>query len=234
MKFLLGAIASILFITTVFITSADAQISNSEIYRDMGDITNSNVIRGSQQTELLGSPYLFEEWVLGRVKHTNRWTAGMLIKLDTYHNVLEVRGSLDSESIYIDIADIQEVLLETPAGDKLFRNGFDSDDRNVNTDTILEVIYDGDTKLVKHHRIRSIPEQGGYGSANRVERLVRSEEMYYLDDGKLKSLRTNRRNVLNALSAHRNAISTYVSENNLSYSSEIDLIKIFSFFDSLD
>jgi hypothetical protein len=234
MKFILTLATSFFFFSSAFFSTADAQITNNEIYNDMGDITNSNVIRGSQQTELLGSPYLFEEWMLGRVKHTNRWTAGMLIKIDTYHNVLEVKGSLDSESIYVGIEDIQEVLLETPDGDKLFRNSFDSDDRNVNKDTLLEIIYDGDTKLVKHHRIRSIPEQGGYGSANKVERLVRSEEFYYLENGKLNTLRTNRRNVLNALSAHRSAISTFVNENNLSYSSELDLIKIFSFFDSLD
>lgn len=234
MKSIFTIFVTAFLFSSVFVSSVDAQITNSDIYKDMGDITNSNVIRGSQQTELLGSPYIFEEWVLGRVKHTNRWTAGMLIKIDTYHNVLEVKGSLDSESIYVGIEDIQEVLLETPDGDKLFRNSFDSDDRNVNKDTLLEIIYDGETKLVKHHRIRSIPEQGGYGSANRTERLVRSEEMYYLEDGKLKTLRTNRRNVLSALSNHRNAVSTYVSENNLSYNNEKHLIKIFSFFDSLD
>lgn len=234
MKFIFTIFAFVLFFTSAFTISVDAQITNSEIYRDMGDITNSNVIRGSHQTELLGTPYFIDEWMLGRVKHTNRWTAGMLIKIDTYHNVLEVKGSLDSESIYVGIEDIQEVLLETPAGDKLFRNSFDSDDRNVNRDTLLEIMYDGETKLVKHHRIRSIPEQGVYGSANKVERLVRSEEMYYLENGKLKGLRTNRRNVLSALSTHRNAVSTYVSENNLSFNSENDLIKIFSFFDSLD
>lgn len=190
----------------------------------------------SGEHNVVGSPYLHDgEWVSGIIlKPSGHPTEELEFRYDMTREELEVKYRRNGQEM---------VLLVPPKNVKgftvkdepimVFRNGFRSDDKNINRYTLMQVIYDGETKLVKYYKTKLIEgRQPDYRTGRLTDKFVDNDRYYMTDDsGKLVSVKLKKRSILKQLSGNTNTLEQYTDQRDLSFDSESDLVQILKYYD---
>jgi len=216
-----------LIVFTLYLTDVVQAQQNNKISQNAGGSLLR--VKKSNGDDVIGSPYLLEEWVKGNVKFKDNTSArNGDFKYDVIEDLLVVKSESGEENIFSD--PIDEFTLTVKGNSKLFKNGF-SGENGVNGKSYFEVIYNGKTKLLKRYS-KTIIESKGYNTST-ITKKYEESSLYYIAkaDNKLIPIKKNEKSILDAL--QKPELSKYVKDNKLNLKSDEDIEKLLAYYDTL-
>ncbi len=187
------------------------------ISTDMG-----NTIRFvASEREVVGTPFVNENWTPGVVSFANG-QSGSAEKLN--YDVIE--------KVLVTQRDGQEMLFNMPIKEfTLNEAGKDRTFRKVN-DNFYEVLYDGETKLLKLHT-KAVIEVTAYGAGQPTNKIS-DEKMFFLvgPNNTLQAVKGDK-TLTAALDGQQDALKKFVKNESLNLKKESDMVKLLTYYDSL-
>ncbi|WDF55271.1 hypothetical protein [Mucilaginibacter sp. KACC 22063] len=196
---------------------------------------NGSPIKVTKYTNINGSPYLSDSWQKGTVLLANGQTFNLDIKYDMIaDNLLFKNKNGDSLNF---VQPVKEFKIKSADNDdsqsKLFRNGFPSTNVKTSASSFYEVLYDGGTKLLKREAKSLWKESTTYATATETQNITQTTDYYIFKDGKMITVKPNKKAFLSALSNKTAELGKYVKDNNIDFKKDSDLIKVVSYYNSL-
>lgn len=199
------------------------------------DINANGVgIVGPSIVKIIGSPYIYSEWVKSIVKMED----GTVYKdLKLNYNQQDDRPIFiaDNKALQYFAKPVKEFTLYNITNQnqetKTFRNGFPKLD-NATTSSFYEVLSEGKINLIKHTSKKLVEERGA-GSIN-VSKQITESSKYYIGKGEqYTKIKKNKKSVLDVLKDKEEILSTYISANSLNLSEDADLVKLCNYYNTL-
>ncbi len=198
---------------------------------------NSKVARtfDNRYEGVKGTPYLHGKWTKGTVKYKDGSFSKGSFKVDAYgNNLLALLSSGDSVIMLPNI--IEEVKLTTDNGNtQTFRMFLLNPKQPVGS--YAAVVYDGNTKLILNTKKNLVKAdfKGGYSSGQTYDEFT-STAAYFIQPGDgqpVKVNKLNKKNVLSALTRNQEQVKSYVAEQKLDLQNEADVIRLLTYYDTL-
>jgi len=233
MKKRIQNIISVLVLILFGYSSVSGQTHEVEISTDeLRDISVTERIPVKQQTEVRGSPYLFDQLQTGIVTlKDGRVTEEIPLR----YNIYEKRIEYDYRNSVLVIQDenIEEFLIKTPAGSHRFVKGYDSS--RLGPEDFVHLIVDGKVQFLAKYSINFHENLPSYGQATQIDEYVENVTYYVKDEsGDVNRLRSlNERRVLRNVMSHSEELRNFASQNNIDFSNPEDLIGFFNHYNSL-
>jgi len=187
-------------------------------------------------TEVIGDPYLVNEWRSGFVILENNQKASATLKYDNYDNILLFQGK-SGETLQLK-GDFKGFTLDNTNNDLsnlnplVFVNGFPNEGKQTPA-TLYQLIGDGKVKLLKYYK-KNIYEHNEYASAI-ITRTFKSSQAYFVfSNNQLSEIQPNKKAILKLFSDHAAQSESYLKENNINFKSDADLQKLFKWYNSLN
>ncbi|HYK76616.1 MAG TPA: hypothetical protein VEV16_06550 [Daejeonella sp.] len=170
-----------------------------------------------------GSPYLFDDWIVGKVKLANGTIyPNIPLKYEVLAGQLTFRGK--DEKPYLFLHRVAEFALITEHYP--FRNGFPAVDKG-STETFYQVLADGEVLLLKRP-YKSFTESTPYGQTQGL-RIILSTNLYYIQKGgKMYKVKRDLKALQGILT--NQPISEYIRTNGLNINSDPDLIQVINHY----
>ena len=231
MRFSLTVLCLLIFVS--FTNAQDSNFTDGEL-RQMSESLSSDNMFSFQSRDVKGDPYLNPEFTRGKIQvNKNVETGEKLLRFNTEQNILEFK---EGSGFYgIDPHKIDGFVLMGEPNNLVFKNGFKSDDHDINKSTLLRVLYEGDTKLMAHHTTSLKENLASYGSAQQKDEYVDNVKYYIMDaSGNFTEIKLKKGDVMDALdNSMEDQLEKYADSNNLSFEDENDLVTILTRYDSL-
>lgn len=228
--------SSSIIIFLLFVLCAGRSMAQSRPVTMYAKDINGTPIRTSSYTDVKGSPYLTNQWVKGVVKLDNNQTYNLEIKYDMIADNLMFRTS-ENDSLNF-VQPVKEFKLDYIADGKsqshLFRSGFPATDAKTDNASFYEVLYDGGTKLLKRQAKTMWKETTSYGTPNNTMNITERITYFIFQSDKMLPLKTDRKSVISALSNKSAEVEKYIKDNKLDTKNETDLVKVFTYYNSLN
>jgi hypothetical protein len=214
---------TLLFIA--FFGSANGQ----ETYSDINGIP----LKDKKANIVEGSEYMSDNWVNGYVKFKNGKVANNIkLKFNQLSGELVFKNVNDQEFTFV--SEVAEFGIPYSVADVsysgIFRSGFQGA-KGINDHTFLEVLNDGNIKLLKLTS-KSILQTKPFYSGTSESNIVQTSKYYLFKDGALIPIKKEASDILNVLES-RERLTTYIKENKLKLKDDKDLIRLFSYYNSL-
>lgn len=216
----------VLFVLSLTTQSAFSQLNN-KVAVDRGGST-LRVKSGTDQN-VIGSPYLDDNWARGSVKFVNAKPAeNVELKLDLLENILVLKGADGSENVFSE--KISEFTLNILGKERLFKSGF-LDSKNNPIPSFFEVLYHGKTKFLSKEG-KAVIESKAYNT-NIITKKIEETTEYYISKANngVVLIRLNEKFILTYLA--NPSLVKYVKDNQLNLKSKEDVIKLLQYYDSL-
>jgi hypothetical protein len=211
----------------------DAQnvIPSNELRHISREMHSAGVIT-NQSVKTIGSPFL-SEWQRGHIitKEGNK-SGKLLLRYNMRKN--NVQYTRNKNIYMIPAKKLKGFIIETSDGNIAFKNGFKTDQKHIKPNTLLQVIYNGNVKLLAHHTSTLIKNMATYGTATKKQKFEHHIH-YFLQtpDDTFHKVKLKRKDILNALPDHKKEVKRYAKENHLSFKKKADLKKILVHYDSI-
>lgn len=190
-----------------------------------------NTVTGSNRapSNVLGSPYLNEEFVIGTVTIKGEESYQTLLRYNAFNDELEMRNGTTTSAVmkrdYITVRLGGDVFsVHAYAFNDGIKNGY------------FNALNDGSAVLLRRRKV--ILREGqvatsSYGKDKPPK--FEMEESYYLSvDGETaQPVKLNKKGVLTALSGTNKDLSSYVKKNKLKLKSESEVLQLLSHYNSL-
>ncbi len=209
------------------------QNSNAQFLTASG--SGNSVLVETTYTNVIGSPYYYEDWKQGAViDRDGNLTDNLMIKYDGYRD--EVQFLRDGRTYSVEPAKVSEFyfqsLNENGSGltRLLFKNGFDVP--GFTRLNYFQVVYDGSITFLTKTKIKYLEELvSNYGTNEKVKKFEKIKREYVMINGKAIEIEKGRKNLLEVLGS--DDLKVFIKQNKLSIKDDSDLVKILSRFDSL-
>jgi len=228
-----------LFISLIFFTvvsmgyAQDTNFTDAEINQIIESLS-SDYIYASQSRDVTGNPYLNPKFTRGKIQiNRNVETGVMFLRFNTEMNIVEFMQDQDYYGVQPN--KINGFTLFGNPDNIVLKNGFMSDDNDINRTTLLRVIYEGGVKLVAHHTTSLKENIASYGSATKKDEYVDHTNFYIIQSsGTFSEVKLKRKDILRAFDKDvRDQLSNYADENNLNFDEEADIVKVLKHYDEL-
>lgn len=181
--------------------------------------------------DVKGSPFLFNNWILGDVKLENGAThANVPLKYNIVDDILYFRAPKDSSLLEFVIPVIRFKFNEAFGG-ALFSKGFPAIE-NFTNQSYYQVLYDGKVKLLKK-QIKTILENKPYNSATTEKSFLESNLYFALKGGEMQKLRPAKKSLLQLFTDKEAQVEDFIKKEKIDFKSDEDLAKVFKYYDSL-
>ncbi|HYW35493.1 MAG TPA: hypothetical protein VE868_08810 [Balneolaceae bacterium] len=232
MKYLICLFTYLFAVTFVVAAQDNNTLTREEMHRISQDI-HSGGITVKHANDYRGSPY-FAKWQKGYI----------ILKGGAKSNTLPIRYNMQKNAVeyiknkkrfIISAKKIDGFVIKEKNGNITFKNGFKTNQGHINQNTLLRVIYNGNTKLLAHYTSKLLKNLASYESAdtkNRFDNHIR----YYIQesDGTFQKVKLKKKDILNALRKNRKKVAQYANKHNLSFKKETDLKDILKYYDSIN
>lgn len=218
-----------LILSLSFAASAQTDFNKSDL-QDVGEL--DDVLRTMKKTEVIGSPYLNPSFLKGEVLiRENVSTKPTYIRLNTEKNTVEfIRNE---QIMQVDSKKIVGFRLYAEDGDLVFKNGFNTDVKGVNSDTFMRVLHDGKVKFLGHHKARLQEDLASYGDATQTDKYVKTLTYYIvMPNGDFEEVKLNKESILSVVPS-KNEVETYANSNALMFDNEDDVAAILKGLDNI-
>ena len=191
----------------------------SDIHGDMNKNGSWIVSRPTDKvTE--GSVFLFSTWNNSYVIESVQGNSFSINNLNYNIETTEIESKFSKDSIFqFNKADISFIHVNNRKY-KILNN------------ELYEVLFLGNKcSLFKNFKIST--RKGVFNPLTQVtsaDVYMRKSEYFYMNNGGLMEFKLKKKDILNIMSDIQNDVNTFVSKNNLSYSEEEDIVKIFKNF----
>ena len=153
----------------------------------------------------------------------------MPLRFNLAENAFEVQT--ETNIIIIDSYRIEGVDFISPEK-TVFKNGFaPNEEENIDKDTMFEVIYDGDFKLLKKNYISLTKAVATYGTANQEDVYKNYSKFYfYTANKKYVETKLKRKDILSFFDKKdQKKVEKYAKENNLSFKDKNEVVAILKY-----
>ena len=222
----------ILIVFTFVVISVKAQVQNYMLgvdeYIDYANIKRTNSPGSQPYDNIKGSPYLFEDFITGKIKLKDGKTYEGPLRYDIYANKIEFKSSAGEVFSVINPETI----------DKIFMNEsrliFIPDNKNVQEGNYYEVLIEGEfSLLVKHTTILKDPVPAKPYYAAKPAMFVTKENNFYLLSENSGLVEIKNKEDLAGIDTNRgDEISKYIKENKMKLSNRSDLIELTNFLNA--
>lgn len=186
-----------------------------------------------EATTTIGSPYLSNDFLNGRIM-LNKRSQSEIAPLRYNMEINQLEFLRDEEIFVVDSKNIHGFKLINEQKNVVFRNGFKSNAKSINSNTLLRVVYDGKTKLVVHYKAKLIRDVATYGSATKENRYTVSKTYYLaLKNKKLREINSFEKDLFKILKDHQRELEQYAQKNSLEFDKEKELIDFLKYYDEI-
>jgi hypothetical protein len=213
------------FLFLAFLNQANAQI-----------LLNSKGEPFVPYTEVIGDPFLVNEWRSGFVFLENNQKAIATLKFDIKANTLLFRGK-NGETLQLkgnfkrfSLDNSNNVLSDLDP--LVFGNGFPDDGKQTPA-TFYQLIADGKVKLLKYYK-KNVDEHREYASAVTTKTFRSAQAYFVFSNNQLTEIKPNKKSLLELFNGHSAEIEVYLKDNNINFKSDADLKNFFTWYNSLN
>ena len=211
----------------LFSTSVYTQTNFSAGFSMGGnDLNYGSTFFYNTRNVILGSVYLFDEWNNNAEIHTlsNERFLVRNINLNINRNAFEAKLT-DSDSIFsFNFNNIKHIVIN----DKTYKNYYYNDDNRV-----YEIIYQSNTfSIMKGFSIKVVSSSGNPMVNRSNDKYAKFSSYFIKKNNSIKPFRLRKRSIYNLLDNDKNIISrleSYMSNKNLSYKREKDVVQILDY-----
>lgn len=194
---------------------------------------NGVPLRVANDMQINGSPYFSKDYCIANVKVVRgRKYNGIEVKLNLQENklVFKLADGNELEST-VPIEQIEFVQCENNGKTAVFRSGYPAISRQ-NEGNYYEILDSGRVQLLKYWNV-SYMDQSPYGSMR--QRTYESSPVYYAFSAEKGMVALGRGNeqALQVLGDKKDDITKFISGQNIRMKKEEDLVKLFSYYNSL-
>ncbi|MEM6525781.1 MAG: hypothetical protein AAF693_18425 [Bacteroidota bacterium] len=196
------------------------------------DVGSGRVLRKQSYTNIVGSPYLYEDWKDGSVTTTdNKKMDGVKLKYDKYKDELVIV----KKSVATVISKEQILMFEI----------YDLDPESLKERTItftreygdgyLMIICEGNMTVLKKYSTRLIEiKSNGYGEAG-IQKQFSDNEKYYIikNDKDREIFKPNKKRLLGYTSDRVDEMKKFMKDNSIDAKSDQDIARFFDYYNSL-
>ncbi|MEM1120747.1 MAG: hypothetical protein AAGJ18_09880 [Bacteroidota bacterium] len=219
-----------LLLVTVFQFSVTAQ---------KGDVllTNSATFEVDQYKDIDGSPYLFEEWQLGKVISKEKdkdVEMEYLLNFNGYTKSFEVRK--DQQFITLDEQYYSEIRVADPSGDATKTKVFKTNAHPIYKNRFMQVVFEGTDFVVLHDFQQRLNEREvqAYAGNKKMQEFTDNSTYHVIRDNKAKAFKTKKKSLLGAFKDQEGALKNYIKKNKLKIDDEKELIAFLRFYEGLN
>lgn len=195
-------------------------------------LTQNSLRRFNDNDGAVGDRYLFPEWEKGSIRTKDGVTLEEVpMKYDLVDDMLiaEVNGA------YVTLRKINIISFTIAKSDKSLTFLPIEESGGLK---YLEVLYEGESALYARHSTKKIAKDAGnqaYGSGVAYDKYVYSKEYFAKrTEGSLEEFKNRKKWAIKFFKGSEDAIESYVKDNMLNLKEEIDLIKLFGYYDSIN
>ncbi|RNI30677.1 hypothetical protein [Rufibacter latericius] len=196
---------------------------------------------------LKGSPFFMDAWAPGQIelKAGNTGKTQIIkdlqLKYDVFSNLLVAVSPNSKDTLQISTSPVISFSLNLPTGGNPleFRRiseaqAFDPTLAN-EFFAVLHDSKDGKVALVKRIAKKKVEAnfKGPYSAGQTYDELVNETNYYVVANGKMQRVKLNKKSMVEALPNQADKLKAYISSQKLSMSSEADLIKVASYYQTL-
>ncbi|MCY7291618.1 MAG: hypothetical protein LH615_05480 [Ferruginibacter sp.] len=210
-------ISLIVFLCIVNVSKAQVYLQNIQ----------GTLIKGKSFTDVIGSPFLNDEFVNGNVALTNGDEFdGVPLKYSSYDDELFFKnpkdGSLLGFVVPVKSFELlgQNYIRGLPAVDNFTENSY------------YVLIADSKVKLL-FKNYKTIIENKLYGSANTEKKFEDNKVYYVFKEGKMLRFKPSKKGLLEIFSDKTTEIDSYLKKEKVDFKSNDELAKVFKYFSSL-
>src|SRR6056297_2881467 len=145
-RILLPILITLLSSSVIFAQTSQEEITSE----DLRNLVRHDVIEGVQTTEVIGSPYLFEDFEVGTITLVDgKNTANLQLNFNIYENRVEFSeaGSI----IAVDNKMVDRFAFNSTGNVMEFAKGYNS--RRLNNTDFVQVLVDGPVQLLKKYEV---------------------------------------------------------------------------------
>jgi len=230
---------AIRFIITLLVVSVSSVISiqaqGNELTREqLQDFTRiSGTIFTIPGTETIGSPYLNDDYYSGYVMinpRTRSETLSLRYNIET--NEVEY---LKGDAVYIlEGSEINGFVIKGEDANIEFKNGYRTDIKGVNTNTLMRVVYDGNVKLLVNYTAKLNEDLANYSSATKTNKYQTFKKYFLVTSGgNFHEINNPKEDILSVLSNKRDALERFIVNNDLNLDYEKDIRTLMLYYDEI-
>lgn len=198
----------------------------------MADAVNpGSVYRETKLENVSGSPLMFDTWQPAKVKIAKgKMITGVLVNFDLIKQK-PIYFFNDQSYEFLDELSSIQVNFESTKGSQLFLPGFAHKD--FSPSTFVEVLNEGNTKLLKWTK-KVIIEERGYG-ANVLNKIIEPVTQYYIAKGNNATLIKLGNSALEDAVGPKNwkQVQAYMKQEGLNPKQEKDMAKLLAYSNTL-
>ncbi len=196
-----------------------------------GGIRTMNI--KSKPKETKGSYYYNDVWYTGTIKlFSGEEVQAYPLKYDMKMNQIDIKVN---ESVkIISIGAVKEIIWVNPTGQsEVLRNI--SMYKNIEGYGFFSVLSEGKLSLLKKTELNLL--DANYNTAMDVgsqsDKYVKKEIYYIKSEDKISQIKKRKKTFLNKFEDKAEKVELFASENNLNFKDDVDLEKIFNYYNSL-
>jgi hypothetical protein len=209
-------LSAILFISLFAAKNLSAQ------YQFVAD-EKGRLLTDKRYENVEGSAYLFPDWKEGEViTNEKKIVQNLSLKYDQVADNLLFQANGTS---YEFIPKVTSFVIKSGKLRQKFMYLMKEDGAPVTG--YFEVLAEGKFKLYKKVK-KILLEAKGYNSANINKVIDENKRYYYVENGKFKELKINKKSIENSLADHKSGVEAYLASNK-SLKDEGDIILLFQF-----
>ncbi len=189
--------------------------------------TNAKKIDDTRYAEYKGSPYLFDDWVIGDIYDGEKKAfEQMELNFNGYSNNVEVKK--EDKFVELDTKWYTKIEVQSKDGLLTFRRGL----HTFFKDKFVETVYTGkDFYLVKKFRTGLTEKEiNDVGKTIKIKRFEKNIDYYFIKNGKLNQVKMKKKSLLSYL-GHKKEIGAFLKENKLKLTRQADLKKVLAFYE---
>lgn len=190
-------------------------------------------LRSRNYVDAKGTPYYINDWSAGEIKQADgKIYKNMKLKYDQLEDDIIFKDT-NGEELGFAMPVVEFKLNYSADGlqkTSLFRNGF-APFKGSSEKNYYEILYDGRIKLAKKN-VKRIEQYREYNSAITTKSVIERIKYYTTKDNVLTEFKRDTKSVQQLFGDKSVAILEYINKNNLDLKKDVDLVKVFEFYDT--
>ena len=224
------------FLPTIILSQAQTDLTDSRVQDAYTDLVNS-VTRSIIKTDIKGTPYFNEKFTDSKIKYFDKSLEDIFyLRYNAFSDEIEMgKNKFQNESVEI-VQKNENIVCYIGDEIFLFKN-YKNEIENIKKG-YLNLIFDGKkSKIYRSNRKIFMEATQARTSLERAfpARYI-DQKSYYIslnDFNEINYLKLSKKYILKLINNKEKNIKKFISENNLKLKNEIDLIKVFLFYDTL-
>lgn len=227
-------------ITVLLLSAVTISVQAQEEDLTQRNIVSGNTIYTTNNNAYTGSPLLKESFENGRILFTNNGVSEMVpINYDTHKN--QVLFIKNNEIRVLSMGGVKGFVFEksdeSQKVQERFTLGLNIPGKKISKQAALQVLYQGEVKLLAHHQTSLMKGNSPDPYTGKITDRYVSKTNYYIQkkNGEFVGTKLRIKNIIKDLPRkHRKELRKFAKENDLDNRSEVDIVKLLTFYDEIN